>query len=371
MMKVTCSQQDLLNALNIVNKAVNNNNTLPVLNNILLKAEEKKLHFSATNLELAITFNIDAEVKKPGSITIPARLFSSYIALLSDDTVDLEVTENLELHVESPSSNTKIKGITADEFPLIPEVKADHTLKMSAKALTDAINQTCFAAAVNTARPALSGILFNIDKKSLTLVGTDSFRLAEKKIDLASGADFEEKYIVPARTISELGKIIEKDENADVEIHFSENQILFIVGKARIISRLIEGKFPDYTQIIPREHKTRIESKVGSLSVAMRRASLFSRENNHSMRLVVNNDGKLMVHTDETRVGEEKAEIPVKVDGDENKISLNAQYLLDVLNTLGESDVAIELIDKDAPAVIKSNKDENYLYLIMPLKTNN
>lgn len=369
-MKASCSQKDLLNALNIVNKAVNSNNTLPVLNNILIKAEEQKLFFSATNLELAITYHIEADVKKPGAITVPARLFSSYIALLSDKTVELDVTESLELHVNTATSNTNVKGINADEFPLIPEVKAEHQLKISSPEISTAISQTCFAAAINTARPALSGILFSVSKEELKLVGTDSFRLAEKKIKLPSAVDFEESYIVPSRTINELGKILEKNEDSDIEVHFSKNQILFVVGKAHVISRLIEGKFPDYNQIIPREHKTRIQSKIGDLSVAMRRASLFSRENNHSMRLVAEGGNKLRVLTDETRVGEEKAEIPVTIDGEENKISLNAQYLLDVLNTFGENDVAIDLIDKDSPAVVKSPTDENYLYLIMPLKTN-
>lgn len=369
MMKVSCSQRDLLNALNTVNKAVNSNNTLPVLNNILLKTEEQQLHFSATNLELAITCHINAEVKEPGAITIPARLLSSYIALLSDETVELEVSDNLELHLKSPSSNTKIKGINADEFPLIPEVKAEHKLVLSRGDIATAIHQTSFAAAVNTARPALAGVLMDIKESEVIFVGTDSFRLAEKKLTLENKVDFAESYIIPSRTISELGKILEKSTLEEIEIHFSANQVLFIIGEARVISRLIEGKFPDYNQIIPREHKTRIESHVGDLSVAMRRASLFSRENNHSMRMVVA-DNKLSLHTDETRVGEEKSELDVNIEGDKNKISLNAQYLLDVLNALGESKVAIELIDKDSPAVLKSVKDSGYLYLIMPLKTN-
>jgi len=369
-MQISCLQQDLLSALNIVNKAVNSNNTLPVLNNILLKAEEKKLHFSATNLELAITYDIDAEVKKPGTITVPARLFSSYIALLSDKKVELEVNKNLELSIESASSHTKIKGINADEFPLIPEVKAEHTLKVSSDEISTAIHQTGFAAAISTARPALSGILFDISGSQLKVVGTDSFRLAEKQIALETKSGFEEQYIVPSRTISELGKILEKTTEDEIELNFSKNQILFIVGKARIISRLIEGKFPDYTQILPGEHKTRAETKIGNLSVAMRRASLFSRENNHSMRVEVDPSGKLLIHTDETRVGEENAEIVAKVNGDKNIISLNAQYLLDVLNVLGEGDVAIELIDKETPAIIKAIDDDSYLYLIMPLKTN-
>jgi DNA polymerase-3 subunit beta len=274
------------------------------------------------------------------------------------------------LNIESASSNTKIKGISPDEFPLIPQVETEQELELSVKDLLNSINATCFAAAVNTSRPALSGVLFNVQESEFLLVGTDSFRLAEFRIALPAAPAFQGQYIVPARTVSELAKIMEKANDSSIKIKFSDNQILFEIGNALVISRLIDGKFPEYSQIIPKERKTRVECEVGSLSLAMRRASLFSRENNHSMRFEIKSDGKMLLHTDETRVGEENAEIEVAFEGEENMISLNAQYVLDVLNIFGEKKLTIDLIDKDAPALIRESGNQSYIYLIMPLKTN-
>jgi DNA polymerase-3 subunit beta len=369
-MKVSCSQRELLTALNIVNKAVNSTNTLPVLGNILLKAEKDRLFFAATNLELAITYDMEATVKEEGAITVPARLISSFVALLNDKEVEMSVTKSMELFIESASSQTKIKGIDSEEFPIISISEADKTLTLSSEQLLHGINQTCFAAAVNTARPALSGILFKVSTEELILVGTDSFRLAEKKIKLNKKNDFEGEYVIPSRTIAELGKILEKFPEKNLTIKFAEKQVLFEVDKALVSSRIIEAKFPDYAQIIPRTHNTLIASKGDELSMAIRRTILFAREGNHSVKFLVNTDGKLSLQTEETHIGQEKTDLQVKLEGSENNISLNAQYLLDALTSLGEKEIAIEMIDKDAPAVMKGVNDDSYLYLVMPLKSN-
>lgn len=370
LMKLVCSQVDLENALNIVGKAINQNTTLPVLNNVLLKAEADKLHFAGTNLEIAIQCFVPAEVKNEGSITVPAKLLISYIALLKDEKVELSVDENNSLVIKSPSSQTKIKGIGPEEFPIIPNVNKDNIFKVSRKDLDLAITQTVFAAASNTARPVLSGILFDLSKDCLKLVATDSYRLAEKKIVLKEKVEFDLQSIVPARTVAELGKIIAKASSDDVEITVSKNQILFVIGDTRMISRLIEGKFPDYEKIIPKNHKTSIEVKNDELALVVRRVGLFARENNNNIKCTVSNDGKLIISTDETKVGEEKAELTGKVEGEDNKIALNSQYLLDVLNFIQAEEITLELDDKLSPAVIRITKEseKTYMYIIMPLK---
>ena len=369
-MKLVCTQVDLEEALNIVGKAISQNTTLPVLNNVLLKAEGDKLHFAGTNLEIAIQCFIPAEVKAEGSITVPAKLLISYVSLLKDEKVELSVDESNSLLIKAPSSQTKIKGIGADEFPLIPNVNKDSIFKVSRKDLDLAISQTVFAAASNTARPVLSGILFNLGKDCLKLVATDSYRLAEKKIFFREKVDFELQAIVPARTVAELGKIIAKFNVDDVEITVSKNQILFVIGDTKMISRLIEGKFPEYEKIIPHNHKTRIDVKNDELTLVVRRVGLFARENNNNIKCSVTNDGKLIVSTDETKVGEEKAELTGKVEGENNKIALNSKYLLDVLNFIQADEVTLELDDKLAPAVIRITKEveKTYMYIIMPLK---
>lgn len=369
-MKIICAQAELENALNIVGKAITQNTTLPVLNNVLLNAEGNRLVFSGTNLEVAIQCYIAAEVKSEGSLTVPARLLQSYISLLKDEKVELSVDEHNSLLVESASSHTKIKGIAADEFPMIPTISKDNVFKVNRKELEMGIGQTVFAAAANSTRPVLSGLLFDVKDGVFKLVSTDSYRLAEKKMKVKEGEGVELQALVPARIIGELGKILSKSNVEDVEITVSKNQILFVVGEIKMISRLIEGKFPDYEKIIPKNGKTIIKLKTEDLSLVVKRVGLFARENNNNIKCTVDVSGKLIVSTDETKVGEEKAEVKGVVEGEESKIALNSQYLLDVLNYIQSSEISIELDDKLSPAVIRNatEVEKTYLYIIMPLK---
>ncbi len=367
-MKLICAQSDLERALNIVNKAITPNTTLPVLNNILLKAEGKRLHFASTNLEVAIQYFIPAEVKNEGSVTVPAKLISSYISMIKDDKVEISLLEGETVQIKSPSSQTKIKGINAGEFPVIPHIEKENTVKVDTKELEIAIAQTVFSASTNTSRPVLAGVLFDVNKGEMKMVATDSYRLAEKTMTLKEKNNITIQCIVPARTVMELGKILNKAEEKEVEINISKNQVLFVVGDVQLMSRLIEGKFPPYEKIIPKETKTKLEVLSEDLANVVRRVSLFARENNNSIKLSATNDGKLNISTDETKVGEEKAEMNVKIQGENNKIALNAQYLLDVLNFVQSEKVMLEVEDKLSPAVVKSVKEKDYVYIIMPLK---
>ena len=367
-MKIFCSQKDLDSALNIINKAISPNNTLPVLNNVLIKAEGKKLLFSSTNLEIAISCWIDADVRSEGAITVPAKLLTSYVALLTDEKVELSLVEGLNLAVESSNSHTKIKCISADEFPLIPKIEKATELSVDVSKFHEGVTEVVFAASLNTSRPVLSGVLFASGSEGLKLVATDSYRLAESKIEVIKGTDEEISCIVPARTMMELSKIMTKANDKEVKISISNNQILFKAWNIELISRLIEGKYPDYEKIIPKEGKTSIEVSVEDLSLVLKRVSLFARENNNSVKLTATNDGKLLVASDETKVGEEKAEVLIKIKGENNKISINSQYLLDVLTYIGEDRVRISMNDKVSPAVVRPLKSEDYVYIIMPLK---
>lgn len=366
-MKLFCDQKDLSYALNIVNKAISPNNTLPVLNNILLKAENKKLHFFATNLELAISFFIDADVRNEGSITIPARLITSYINLLKDDKVEMTLQEGLSLLLKTKESETKIKGINSDEFPLIPKIEQPKIIKVSSEDLEKAISRTVFAVSQNPAKPVLSGVNFIANKDLLKVVATDSYRLAEQKIKLSEKVEFDVKSIVPARTVQELGKILAK-EDKDVLMEFSDSQILFKIGDIELTSRLIEGAFPAYEKIFPKSNKTKIEVDTGDLINTVKRVSLFAKENNNNIKLAVTNDGKMTISTDETKIGEEVAELDVSIEGENNKIALNSQYLQDVLSCMDIERAHIDLNDKLSPAAIRPCKEDDYVYIIMPLK---
>ncbi len=367
-MKLFCSRNDLDYAINIVSKAISPNNTLPVLNNILIKAEGKKLYFSSTNLEIAISCSIEADVRSEGSITVPAKLIGSYVSLLTDEKVELGVSEGLCLSVNSSSSSTKIKCISSDEFPLIPKIEKGQEIILSVNDLHESLTEVVFAASLNTSRPVLSGVFLFSSDNNLKLVATDSYRLAEKVVVTIKKPTEPVSCIIPARTMLELAKIISKAQGKEVKINISKNQVLFTVDGVELISRLIEGKFPDYDKIIPKEHKTKIEVSVEDLSLVLKRVSLFARENNNSIKLSATNDGKLTISSEETKVGEEKAEVSIHMDGENNKISLNAQYLLDVLTYITDDKVSILINDKTSPAVIKPVKEDDYVYIIMPLK---
>jgi DNA polymerase III subunit beta len=368
-MKVKCQQKDLAFALNLVNRAVSPNTTLPVLNNILIKAQGKKLYFSATNLEVAMTYFIDAEVFNEGAVTIPAKLITNYVALLKDAEVEIKLEEGLNLSLKTPLSHTKIKGIDAGEFPIIPEVEKGEEFSIETGLFSIAINQVGFAASSNVSRPVLTGVLFRLEGANLSMVATDSYRLSEKHLQLKKGVNEALDCIIPSHTVSELGKILSLFSEDEVNCHVTKNQILFSISNLKIISRLIEGNFPDYKKIIPNSSKTHVDVSVPELVLAVKKVSLFVRETNNNIKISVTNNGKLIVATDETQIGEGTAEVDVKMEGENNKVALNAQYILDVLSHISDQRVKLAIDNKVAPVTIKpAKKESNYTHIIMPLK---
>jgi len=366
-MNASCSQSNLLYALNIVNKAISPNHTLPVLNNILIKANNKKLFLSATNLEIAISCDIEASLSIEGSVTVPAKLLTNYISLLNDEEVQLKLKENLELEIKSSKSNTKIKCISADEFPLIPKIEKEKEFKININDFYKSLNETVFSASINTTRPVLSGVFMKSEDKILKIVATDSYRLAEKKMNLDEKID-DISCIVPAKTMVEISRILSKAEEKYIKINISKNQILFSVDGIELISRLIEGNFPEYEKIIPQTEKTRLTVSKEDLILTLKRVSLFARENNNSIKLEISKENKMTVSSEETKIGEEKADLGIECLGEDNEISLNSQYLLDVLNIIDGEKVDLILNERVSPVCVKSVEEDGYIYIIMPLK---
>lgn len=368
-MKLVIPQEKLAFALNTAGRAVSPNNTLPILNNILLKAEGKKLFFSATNLEIAISYWVDAEVHNEGSITLPAKLFTNYINLLSDKLIELKLEEGMTLSLKAPGSKTKIKGIGADEFPLIPKIENPQIFSLSNKVFQEAITQVVFSASPHLSRPVLAGVLFSYEKDELSLVTTDSFRLSEKKILMKEKGKQPIHCIIPAKTIIELGKILATvPEDIEVRISISPTQVLFEIQNIKLMSRLIEGVFPDYKKIIPQSTKTKAVVNTEELILAVRKVSLFVVEESNNIKLTMTNDGILTLATGETQVGEETVEVPVKISGENNQIGLNFQFLLDVLNNITDTSTQLEIESKISPILVKTVDKEDYVHIIMPLK---
>ena len=366
-MKVICQQKELTRTLNIVSRAVKTNSTLPVLDNILIKTEGKKLYFFSTNLEIAIECSMDVEVKNEGSITVPAKLFDSYISLLHDEEVELSVNNATDFHIKTKTSETKIKGIKAENFPSIPKVEKEGSFYIESEQLLHGITQTVFAVSMNTARPVLSGIYMHVGTTDVTFVTTDSYRLAEKKVKIKKADTSLEEFIVPYQTMLEVGRIFTKKEE-DVEVIISKNQILFAQDNIKLISRLVEGRFPEYNQIIPKQHNSRAIMEVDEFLLAIKRISLFARENSYNIKLEIKKSGTVVISSNATEIGEGKTEVACEVEGQDATIALNAQYLMDFLNTVGEAKVQFDIDTKLTPAVFRRQSKGDYLYLVMPLK---
>ncbi len=365
-MRLTCLQKDLASALLITSKAVDGNNTLPVLNNVYLKAEGKTLFFTATNLELTILFHVEADIQEGGEITIPAKMFTSYVNYLKDQKVDM-VVEGTDVHLKTSDSKTTIKGISAAEFPPVPSVENEGEFTLSVADLKKGIDQVVFAAAMNTTRPILGGVYFSVEGNNLCMVSTDSYRLSEKTL-LVKSSRGEVTCVVPARTIMELGAILDSMGAADeVQVVVAKNQIQFNVGAITLISCLIEGQFPNYKQIIPDSSKTQLEFTVSELSLAMKRINIFARENNNKVIFQVK-DGQVLVTTESTQYGEGEIVLSPIIQGDGGEIALNSQFLLESLSHMGSSTMRMEMGEKVSPVMLKPKDADDYIHIIMPLK---
>lgn len=370
-MKLICLQENLNRGLNIVSRAASNSTSLPILNNILLEAKKGSLKLTTTNLEIAIETSIRSKVEKTGSITIPSQLLTSFIGLLTRDPVNLELDKD-ELSLKCKNQNAKIKGIPSTEFPLIPKIEKKNHYKGKTKSFKEALQQVIFAVASTDTRPEISGVLFHFnspEKGKLTLAATDSYRLAEKITDISKESNGgEESYIIPARSLQELVRIIDQDEG-EIEIFPSKNQILFTIDDTQLISRTISGQYPDYQQIIPQQLKTKAVIDRETLIRLTKTASLFSKSGINDIRLEFTpSKDKLTIVSVNSQLGENKSEIKTEVTGQAGEIVFNYRYLLDGLANIKGDEVVIEIIDSTNPGVLRPVKAKDYLYIIMPIK---
>jgi len=364
-MKLTCTQENLAQALNQVAPIATKGGTLPILQNILLEAKEGMLKLSATNLEIGVTAFARGKIEQEGTFTVNGRLFFEYVNLLSNDTVSLTlVGEHLE--VRAKSQNTKIHGLGAEEFPVIPSIEDNGHYALAARDLREAVSQVLFAVSISDARPELSGVLLTFDQDALTLVGTDSYRLAERKLKLATLAKEKITTIVPLRTMQELARILGQSEG-EVVINASENQILFTAGEVELISRLISGTFPDYSEIIPKQKKTTVVLDKDPLVRAIKSASLFCRQGLNHVSFQFSSD-RIMVSASASQVGENTIEVSAKIEGDDCDIVFDYRYILDGLNAISGSEISIKLDGGSSPGVFVPKQEGEYLYLVMPIK---
>jgi len=364
-MKLTCTQENLANALSKVCPIATKGGTLPILSNILLSSKEGSLRISATNLEIGVTVDVRGKIIEEGTFTVNGRLFFDYVNLLSSDTVSLEL-EEAHLRIHAGSQQTKIQGLAAEEFPVIPSVESSESFILNVSDFREALSQVLFSVSISDARPELSGVLMSFDGKILTLAGTDSYRLAERKLAIKQEIKQKRETIVPLRTVQELTRILGHEEG-EISVSVNDNQILFSVGEVELTSRVISGNFPDYKEIIPKKNSTKVVLDKDPLIRAIKSASLFCRQGLNHVSFQFSSD-KILVSSSASQVGENIIEVPAKIEGKDVDIVFDYRYVLDGLSAINASEVEILLDGSSLPGVFNPVEKDKYLYLVMPIK---
>jgi DNA polymerase-3 subunit beta len=370
-MKIICLQENLKNGLNIVQSITGKNLTLPILNNILLSIDQKQLKLSTTNLEMAITSHISCKIEKEGSITIPAKLLVNFINNLPNKKIEISVKNNIA-NLKCDNYKSIIKGLDAKDFPIIPKIKSEPILEVDSFEFKNALEQVINFVSISDIRPEISGILFDFsNEKRIKFVATDSFRLGEKMLNIKSiktKKDDIKSIIIPYKTVQELIRIISNQENNTLKISIENNQILFSLPETQIVSRLIEGNYPNYQQLISKQFDTTAIVKKEELIKAVKIGSFFSSKIN-DIRFKVNCKKSLIeVFSQDIELGENSSEIGGEIKGKDLEIIFNHKYLLDGLNNINAEKIIIGFNGEISPGIIKSEGMEDFTYIIMPIK---
>ena len=373
-MKLSCLQENLNKGLNTVGRAVATRSTLPITQNILLSAEQSRLKLAATNLEMAITCWVGAKVKQKGEITVPARLLTDFVNSLPNDLIEVNLPASGHiLELKSGHFQARIHGINAADFPPIPQINDGITTTIEATGLREGITQVAFAAATEESRPVLTGINTEFDGDQLNLVAADGFRLAVHKATLSSRVKEKTTVIIPARTLSELGRLLgEQEEPVEITVNEKRTQVLFRLKDAEIVSQLIQGSFPNYSQVIPQSYTTRAVVDISEFLRVTKMSSIFARDASGIARLVITpgtelTPGKVTVSAQAEEVGDNVGEIDALTDGEEAKIAFNVKYLSDVLSVLPQAQIALELTTPSSPGTIRPIGVDNYVHVVMPM----
>jgi DNA polymerase-3 subunit beta len=369
--KLSVMQENLARGLSVVSRAVSTRNTLPVLANVLLKTEDAGLKLTATNLEIGVTYWVPGKIDSDGATTVPARLFTDVISSLpAGDKVDLELQGAATLRIRSGRFETHIKGIDADDFPAIPTAGERPTTRVGQKVLRQALEETAFAAASDEARPILTGVLARFEGDKLTLAAADNYRIAVKTIDLLDPVE-ETSVVIPARSLNELSRILsDTDDPVDIVLSGPRNQILFHIEGVDLVSRLIDGQFPPYQNVLPKSHSTRAILERDDLLKAVRLAALIASSSANIVKLQVGVDGDPgLTVTANAEVGDNEGRVEAQVEGDGTTIAFNARYLTDVLTNVDAEQFALELNGPLSPGVFRPVGDDAYVHVVMPVRT--
>jgi len=373
-MKLSCLQENLSRGLGIVGRAVATRSTLPITQNILLATEQSRLKLAATNLEMATTCWIGSKVEQDGAITIPARLLIDFVNSLPNDLIEITLPTNSHtLELKSGRFQAHINGIDAEDFPPIPKISDGMTTNIEAAALREGITQVVFAAATEESRPVLTGINAEFEGEQFDLAAADGFRLAVHKMTLVAPVGQKSTVIIPARSLNELNRLLgDQEEPVEIIINQQKSQILFRLKNAELVSQLIQGAFPNYSQVIPQSYSTRAVVDINEFLRVIKMSSIFARDASGIVRLVITpgaelTPGKITASAQAEEIGGNVSEIDALADGEEAKIAFNVKYLSDVLSVLHQAQVALEVTTPSSPGVIRPIGVDNYVHVIMPM----
>lgn len=365
-MKVTCKRENLIKGLNIVGRMVKQRATLPVLGNVLISSDSGRLKLSATDLETAVITWVGGKIDEEGAITIPARTLFDYVSAASDEVISLNA-QNSDVALKSDRNQATIKGISADEFPIIPSVSSKSVVSVPALELKNAILSVSSCAAPDETRPVLAGILFRAKESKLYVVATDSYRLAEKSVAIKDAPSDFGDVIIPQRAAVELARVLPDEETA-VLVSVGENQAQFVCDDVVFLSRQIEGSFPDYEQILPKETVYEFEVEKNAAVEAIKVANVFARDIGGNIKLAAQKD-KIEITSISAQTGDTKTTLEVASTGKPITVAFNARYIMDALSVISGSRISFSLSGELSPGQISEKDDVSFKYIIMPLRS--
>ncbi|MCK5434958.1 MAG: DNA polymerase III subunit beta [Dehalococcoidales bacterium] len=373
-MKLSCLQENLNRGLNCVGRAAATRTTLPITNNVLMATDQGRLKLVATNLEMAISCWVGAKIEEEGAITVPARLLNEFVASLPSDKIDINLSPRTKtLQLKCARFEARISGINAKDFPPIPTAEDGISTKISVEDLRRGIGRVVFAAAADESRPVLTGVHAEFEDKLLTLAAADGFRLAVYKLPLLTAVKEKATAIIPARALAEINRLATDQEEAiEIKLNTAKSQILFRLKNAELVSQLIQGSFPNYSQVIPESYTTRAVLDINEFLRVTKMSSIFARDASGIVRIVITpgselTPGKVTVSAQAEEVGDNVGEIDALTDGEEAKIAFNVKYLADVLSILPQAQVALELTTPSSPGTLRPIGVDNYVHVVMPM----
>ena len=372
-MKVTCLQENLARGLQIAGRAVSTRGSLPILGNVLLRTENGRLKLTATNLEVGINVWVPAKIDDEGSITVPAKLFTDFVNSLPPGPAELSLNVRTKtVHLKSGPYEANFKGMDADEFPIIPVAPDKVTTRLTKSTLRRMIGEVAFVATTDDSRPVLTGVLTTFEGDKITMAAADPYRLSVRTGSLLQKVDTKLEVIIPARSLLEVQRIIDDSEDpVDIFVTPNGSQVIFHTDEADLVSRVIEGQFPNYRQVIPSaKAATTIVAQREELLQATRLASLFARDSANMLRFQVDPAAQppLVISANAAEVGDNTAKVDATVSGQNTTIAFNSRFIADALGSLTAPEIKLELGGPLAPGVVKIVGDESYLHVVMPLR---